>query len=173
MNIKEVAARAGLPAKTIRYYEEIGLIRPLRAANGYRAFRDSDLHKLAFLGRARSLGFTIEECRALLALYEDQARASADVKALAQSHLEQIAAKIEELKADLVEKGRISQEEGRQFVDDLLRRSEKARDQLDLWINKRVEERIEQFNLATRDELADLRRQVEELQVALNRDRDE
>ena len=95
------------------------------------------------------------------------------MKALAQSHLEQIAAKIEELKADLVEKGRISQEEGRQFVDDLLRRSEKARDQLDLWINKRVEERIEQFNLATRDELADLRRQVEELQVALNRDRDE
>ena len=81
--------------------------------------------------------------------------------------------KIEELKADLVEKGRISQEEGRQFVDDLLRRSEKARDQLDLWINKRVEERIEQFNLATRDELADLRRQVEALQVALNRDRDE
>ena len=81
--------------------------------------------------------------------------------------------KIEELKAALVEKGRISQEEGRQFVDDLLRRSEKARDQLDLWINKRVEERIEQFNLATRDELADLRRQVEELQVALNRDRDE
>ena len=81
--------------------------------------------------------------------------------------------KIEELKADLVEKGRISQEEGRQFVDDLLRRSEKARDQLDLLINKLVEERIEQFNLATRDELADLRRQVEELQVALNRDRDE
>lgn len=81
--------------------------------------------------------------------------------------------KVEELKADLVEKGRISQEEGRQFVDDLLRRSEKARDQLDLWINKRVEERIEQFNLATRDELADLRRQVEELQVALNRDREE
>ena len=81
--------------------------------------------------------------------------------------------KIEELKADLVEKGRISQEEGRQFVDDLLRRSEKARDQLDLWINKRVEERIAQFDLATRDELADLRRQVEELQVALNRDRDE
>ena len=81
--------------------------------------------------------------------------------------------KVEELKADLIEKGKMSQEEGRQFVDDLLRRSEKARDQLDLWINKRVEERIEQFNLATRDEVADLRRQVEELQVALNRDRDE
>ncbi|VDC30123.1 Cu(I)-responsive transcriptional regulator [Pseudogemmobacter humi] len=99
MNIREVAERAGLPAKTIRYYEEIGLIRPLRAANGYRAFRDSDLHKLTFLGRARSLGFSIEECRALLALYEDQSRASADVKALAERHLGQIAEKIEELKA--------------------------------------------------------------------------
>ena len=78
--------------------------------------------------------------------------------------------KVEELKADLIEKGKMSQEEGRQFVDDLLRRSEKARDQLDLWINKRVEERIAQFDLAPRDELADLRRKVEELQVALNRE---
>ncbi len=78
--------------------------------------------------------------------------------------------KVEELKADLIEKGKMSQEEGRQFVDDLLRRSEKAKDQLDLWINKRVEERIAQFDLATRDELADLRRKVEELQVALNRE---
>jgi Cu(I)-responsive transcriptional regulator len=99
MNIKEVAERAGLPAKTIRYYEEIGLIRPQRAANGYRAFRDSDLHKLAFIGRARSLGFSIDDCRALLALYEDKARASADVKALAGRHLDRIAAKIEELRS--------------------------------------------------------------------------
>jgi MerR family transcriptional regulator, copper efflux regulator len=99
MNISEVAQRAGLPPKTIRYYEDIGLIRPLRSQNGYRAFRDSDLHKLAFLGRARSLGFSIEECRTLMALYEDRARASADVKALAERHLEQIAAKIAELRA--------------------------------------------------------------------------
>lgn len=99
MNIKDVATRAGLPAKTIRYYEEIGLIRPLRAANGYRSFRESDLHKLAFIGRARSLGFSIEECRALIALYEDQSRASADVRALAERHLQQIAAKIGELQA--------------------------------------------------------------------------
>lgn len=77
--------------------------------------------------------------------------------------------KIEELKADLVEKGKMSQEEGRQFVDDLLRRSEKAKDQLELWISRRVEERIGQCNLATRDEVAELRRQIEELQVALNR----
>lgn len=99
MNIKDVAERSGLPAKTIRYYEEIGLIRPLRSANGYRAFRDSDLHKLIFLARARSLGFSIEECRTLLALYEDRARASSDVKAVAQAHLERIAGKIAELRA--------------------------------------------------------------------------
>lgn len=99
MNISQVATASGLPAKTIRYYEEIGLIRPMRGENGYRVFRDSDLHKLAFLGRARSLGFSIEECRALLALYEDRDRASGDVKALAVGHLAQIRAKIVELHA--------------------------------------------------------------------------
>lgn len=99
MNISDVAKRAGLPPKTIRYYEEIGLIRPQRSANGYRAFRESDLHTLAFLGRARSLGFSIEECRTLLALYQDRSRASADVKAVAEGHLAQIEAKIAELRA--------------------------------------------------------------------------
>ena len=99
MNISEVGARAGLPAKTIRYYEEIGLIRAGRGANGYRRFAESDLHKLAFIGRARGLGFSIEDCRALLALYEDKGRASADVKALAGRHLDQIADKIAELRA--------------------------------------------------------------------------
>ena len=99
MNIKDVSDRSGLPAKTIRYYEDIGLIRPLRSANGYRAFRDSDLHKLTFLSRARSLGFSIEDCRTLLALYEDHSRASADVKSVAEAQLSRIAAKIDELRA--------------------------------------------------------------------------
>ena len=90
MNIGDVAARCGLPAKTIRYYEDIGLVTPQRAANGYRSFRDSDLHKLAFLGRARSLGFTLDDCRSLLALYEDRGRASAEVKAIARDHLARI-----------------------------------------------------------------------------------
>jgi MerR family transcriptional regulator, copper efflux regulator len=94
MNIKEAGQRAGLPAKTIRYYEEVGLIRPLRDSNGYRTFRESDVHKLGFLGRARALGFTIEDCRVLLSLYEDQSRASADVKEVAQKHLAQISDKI-------------------------------------------------------------------------------
>ncbi|WP_171102528.1 MULTISPECIES: Cu(I)-responsive transcriptional regulator [unclassified Ruegeria] len=99
MNIGDVANKTGLPAKTIRYYEEIDLIKPLRDTNGYRQFRDQDVHKLAFLGRARTLGFTIEDCRALLALYEDESRASADVKRIARDHLSQIEAKIADLRA--------------------------------------------------------------------------
>ncbi len=77
--------------------------------------------------------------------------------------------KIEELRKDLIEKGKMSQDEGKQFVDDLIRKSEKAKDQLNLWINKRVEERIDQLNLATKDEIAELRRKIEELQVAINK----
>lgn len=99
MNIKDAGIRSSLPAKTIRYYEEIGLVRPPRDSNGYRAFRDSDVHKLAFLGRARGLGFTIEECRALSALWENQDRASADVRVIAREHLGRIDAKIADLKA--------------------------------------------------------------------------
>jgi len=99
MNIGQVATQSGLPPKTIRYYEEIGLIRPHRSANGYRDFQESDLHKLAFLGRARALGFTIEDCRTLLGLYEDDARESAQVKKLAEEHLTQIDDKISKLQS--------------------------------------------------------------------------
>lgn len=97
MNISDVSKRIGLPVKTIRYYEDIGLIAPARAGNGYRHFSEPDLHKLAFLGRARSLGFGIEACRGLLRLYNDQTRASSDVKALAKEHLSEIDQKISEL----------------------------------------------------------------------------
>ncbi|SDW94142.1 Cu(I)-responsive transcriptional regulator [Roseicitreum antarcticum] len=99
MNIGEVAARCGLPAKTIRYYEDIGLIRPQRSANGYRQFRPQDAQKLAFLKRARALGFSVEECRVLLSLYEDETRASADVKQIASAHLDAIDARLVELQA--------------------------------------------------------------------------
>ncbi len=99
MNIGDAAAQSGLPAKTIRYYEDIGLVAPARSNNGYRDFSDTDLHKLAFVQRARSLGFSIEECRALLSLYDQHDRASADVKALAKAHLEQISEKIKGLQA--------------------------------------------------------------------------
>ncbi|MEX0339420.1 MAG: Cu(I)-responsive transcriptional regulator [Arenibacterium sp.] len=97
MNISDVAKRSGLPAKTIRYYEDLGLIAPARGANGYRDFSEQDLHRLAFLGRARALGFSLEDCRGLLALYSDRDRASAEVKAIALSHLKQIDRKLEEM----------------------------------------------------------------------------
>lgn len=99
MNIKEVGAATGLPAKTIRYYEDIGLVSPNRQSNGYRVFSESDQHKLAFLARARSLGFPVESCRSLLALYDDKGRASADVKQIAREHLTEIDRKLTELSA--------------------------------------------------------------------------
>ncbi|MDF2232827.1 Cu(I)-responsive transcriptional regulator [Albimonas sp. CAU 1670] len=97
MNIKDAAELSGLPTKTIRYYEDIGLVRPARGDNGYRDFSRADAHKLAFLARSRSLGFSIEECRTLLALYEDRERASGDVKRVAEAHLVEIDRKIAEL----------------------------------------------------------------------------
>ena len=97
MNIGAASDHSGLPAKTIRYYEEIGLIRPGRALNGYRDYSENDLHKLAFLQRARNLGFSIEECRQLLALYEDASRASSDVKDLAEQKIAEIDQKMHEL----------------------------------------------------------------------------
>jgi len=99
MNIGQAAQATGLPPKTIRYYEEIALVRPARDSNGYRAFSEADLHKLRFLGRSRALGLSVSDCRALLALYEDDSRASAEVKAIACKHLDEIAAKIADLKA--------------------------------------------------------------------------
>lgn len=97
MNISDAANRAGMPAKTLRYYEEIGLIKPARTSNGYRDYTVTDVHKLAFLGRARSLGFSVETCRSLLHLYNDKKRASADVKQLATKHLDEINGKLVEL----------------------------------------------------------------------------
>lgn len=99
MNIGDVAERSGLPPKTIRYYESIGLVKPIREANGYRSFRQQELHKLAFLGRVRALGFTIKDCRNLLQLYEDESRSSAEVRAIALDHLKRVELKI----ADLIE----------------------------------------------------------------------
>ncbi|KZM49988.1 Cu(I)-responsive transcriptional regulator [Labrenzia sp. OB1] len=97
MNIGAASRQSGLPVKTIRYYEEIGLVRPPRSENGYRDFSQTDLERLKFLQRSRSLGFSIEECRDLLSLYEDTNRASADVKAIARQKIRQVEHKIAEL----------------------------------------------------------------------------
>ncbi len=97
IQIGELAKQLGITTRTIRYYEDIGLVKPGRDTNGYRAFVDSDIHKLTFLARARALGFSIEDCRDLLALWEDTDRASADVRRIAQEHLKRIEAKIADL----------------------------------------------------------------------------
>ena len=99
MNIGQAAETSGLPAKTIRYYEEIGLVRSDRRGNNYRDYSPNTLHSLKFLARARALGFSIEECRQLLSLYEDKERASADVRRLASGHISEIDTKISELQA--------------------------------------------------------------------------
>lgn len=97
MNVRDVAAQTGLPAKTIRYYDDIGLVVADRQNNGYRDYDDRAIQKLAFLKRARQLGFSLDDCRQLLSLYEDTDRESADVKALAETHLAEVDARLLEL----------------------------------------------------------------------------
>jgi len=91
MNIGEAARQSGVPAKTIRYYEDIGLIGPAqRGANGYRDYSEADAELLRFIRHARAVGFSIKECRTLVALYRDPNRHSRDVKALAQAKIAEI-----------------------------------------------------------------------------------
>ncbi len=100
MNIGTVAEKSGVNAKTIRYYESIGLIPPAtRAGNGYRDYGQIDVDTLRFIQRARHLGFTVKDVANLLALWRDKNRASADVKTLALRHIEEIEARIAELES--------------------------------------------------------------------------
>ena len=97
MNIGQAAEQSGLPTKTIRYYEDIGLLRPARRGNGFRDYGEKEIHELRFVARARGLGFTIEECRHLLDLYRDKDRASAEVREAVGEHLLVVRTKIKEL----------------------------------------------------------------------------
>lgn len=97
MNIGKASEITGLPSKTIRYYEQIGLVEPQRAQNGYRHYNEDNIHCLAFVRHARGLGFNIDECKLLLSLYKDKNRASADVKRLALEKIAQIDRKMSEL----------------------------------------------------------------------------
>ena len=100
MNIGQAARRSGVPAKTIRYYETIGLIdRAERSDGNYRVYGSSDVETLRFIQRARSLGFSVSEVAELLALWRDRSRSSARVKALAQRHLTDMDRKIAELRS--------------------------------------------------------------------------
>jgi MerR family copper efflux transcriptional regulator len=99
VTIGEAASRSGVPAKTIRYYEQIGLIGAAeRGANLYRSYTDADVEMLRFIGRARRLGFSVQDLKQLVALYRDRGRASADVKALALQHIGRIDRRLAELR---------------------------------------------------------------------------
>ncbi len=99
MNIGDVAAATGLPAKTIRYYESAGLIEPPALSSGnYRVYDQRHVETLRFIQHARQLGFAVKEVAALVALWRDQRRLSADVHRLASAHLRDIDARITELR---------------------------------------------------------------------------
>lgn len=99
-NIGEAAKRSGVSAKMIRHYEAIGLLPAAgRTFAGYRIYDDSDLHRIRFIKRARGLGFAMKEIAQLLGLWDDCDRASAEVKALALHHVDELDAKIAEMQA--------------------------------------------------------------------------
>jgi Cu(I)-responsive transcriptional regulator len=105
LTIGEAAARSGVSAKMIRYYESVGLVRPAtRTESNYRTYDGRAVETLRFVARARHLGFSMDEIAKLLALWQDRGRASADVKKLALDHIAALEARIAamaEMKATL------------------------------------------------------------------------
>src|SRR5260370_13984257 len=100
LKIGDVAQRSGMPSKTIRYYEDIGLIGPAdRLDNSYRAYGESDVRRLRFIHQARGLGFSLKDVAALLGLYGDRERTSHEVKQLALRHVAALDAKIGQMMA--------------------------------------------------------------------------
>ena len=100
MNISAASKAAGLPVKTVRYYADIGLVTaPSRSQAGYRTYDDVTVRKLLFVRRSRAFGFSIDECRELLGLYQDNDRTSSEVKKLASKRLAEIELKQKELQS--------------------------------------------------------------------------
>lgn len=98
MNIGDAAERSGLSAKMIRYYEEVGLIKASRRANGYRDYDVNDVSVLQFIRRTRDLGFSLDEIANLLALWRDRKRPSREVKRLASQHIEDLEQRMREMR---------------------------------------------------------------------------
>jgi len=100
MNIGDAARASQVSAKMIRHYEAIGLIGAARRTDaGYRVYANQDVQVLQFIHRARALGFSLDQIRDLLALWQDKGRASADVRALAREHIGELDRKIAEMEA--------------------------------------------------------------------------
>ncbi|HOX70832.1 MAG TPA: Cu(I)-responsive transcriptional regulator [Dokdonella sp.] len=99
-NIGEAAGLSGVSAKMIRHYESIALIpEAARTMAGYRLYRDADVHRLRFIKRARTLGFSMKQIEMLLQLWSDRSRASAEVKRLAMQHADGLGLRIAEMQA--------------------------------------------------------------------------
>jgi DNA-binding transcriptional MerR regulator len=100
LKIGALAERAGTNAPTVRYYEEIGLLRPAdRQAGGQRAYGEEDVRRLTLIRRCRDFGFSIDQVRSLVALVEDRERSCMDARDLAAAHLATLRTKLGELKA--------------------------------------------------------------------------
>ena len=98
MNIGKAAKLSGLTVKAVRYYSDIGIIKPNVAVDtGYRDFSEPDLAKLQFVAKARKFDFSLDECRELLSLYENTDRSSKEVKALTLEKIAEIDTKLTEL----------------------------------------------------------------------------
>jgi MerR family copper efflux transcriptional regulator len=100
MNIGEASKASGVTAKMIRHYESVGLLPEAeRSTSGYRQYTAKDVHVLRFIRHSRDLGFSIEQIRELLGLWQNRRRSSRNVKALAVAHIEELDAKLRELQA--------------------------------------------------------------------------
>ena len=98
MNIGSAAKLSGLTVKSVRYYADIDLVKPvINEKNGYRDYNNNDVAKLGFIGQARKFNFSIRECRDLLSLYEDNKRSNKEVKKLTIEKINEIEKKLNEL----------------------------------------------------------------------------
>ncbi len=98
--IGQAAERAGVSARMVRHYESLGLLGGVaRTDSGYRQYGEADVHTLRFIRRARDLGFSMEEIAQLLGLWQDKARASAQVKQIAQKHIQSLSERIAAMQA--------------------------------------------------------------------------